>query len=102
MEAFVAASSIAAQGFGEVNQACVSFTKSAIERNSAAAEAVFSAKNAADAAELQADWACRAFNNYVSESSKITEMAVKTENDAIVPIRTRIDDTVEAFTENTS
>ena len=52
--------------------------------------------------QASADWARRAFDNYVSESSKITEMAVKTENDAIVPIRTRIDDTVEAFTENTS
>ena len=100
IEAFVAASSIAAQGFGEVNQAWVSFTKSAIERNSAAAEAMFSAKNPADAAEMQADWARSAFDNYVSESSKITEMAVKTANDAIAPIRARIDDTVENIAEN--
>ena len=56
MEAFVAASSIAAQGFGSVNQAWLAFAKTAFERNGAAAEANFSAKNASDAAEIQADW----------------------------------------------
>ena len=41
-----------------------------------------------------------AFDNYVSESSKITEMAVKTANDAIAPIRARVDGVVETFAEN--
>lgn len=102
MEAFVAASSIAAQGFGSVNQAWLAFAKGAFERNGAAAEAIISAKNPADAAELQADWARSAFDNYVSESSKITEMAVKTANDAIAPIRARVDGAVETFAENAS
>jgi phasin family protein len=99
IEAFVAASNIAAQGFGEVNQAWVSFAKSAIERNSAAAEAVFAAKTPADAVELQTDWARSAFDNYMSESSKIAELAVKTANDAIAPIRARIDIAVENINE---
>ena len=102
MEAFAAASSIAAQGFGSVNQAWLAFAKSAFERNGAAAEAIISAKNPADAAELQADWARSAFDNYVSESSKITEMAVKTANDAVAPIRARVDGVVETFAEDAS
>ena len=100
MEAFVAATSIAAQGFGDVNQAWFAFAKRAFERNGVAAEAIFAVKNSADAAELQADWARSAFDNYVSESSKITEMAVKTANDAIAPIRARVDGVVETFAEN--
>lgn len=102
MEAFAAASSIAAQGFGSVNQAWLAFAKSAFERNGAAAEAIISAKNPADAPELQADWARSAFDNYVSESSKITEMAVKTANDAVAPIRARVDGVVETFAEDAS
>ena len=102
MEAFVAASSIAAQGFGTVNQTWMAFAKGAFERNGAAVEAILSAKNPTDAAELQADWARSAFDNYVSESSKITEMAVKTANDAIAPIRARVDGVVETLAENAS
>ncbi len=100
MEAFVAATSIAAQGFGAVNQAWFELAKGALERNGAAAEAIFSAKNAADAVELQSEWARGAFDNYVSQSSKITEMAVKTANDAIAPVRARVDGVVEKFAEN--
>ncbi len=102
MEAFVAASSIAAQGFGTVNQTWMAFAKGAFECNGAAVEAILSAKNPTDAAELQADWARSAFDNYVSESSKITEMAVKTANDAIAPIRARVDGVVETLAENAS
>ena len=102
MEAFVAASSIAAQGFGSVNQAWLAFAKTAFERNGAAAEAIFSAKNASDAAELQADWARSPFDNYISESSKITEMAVKTANEAVAPIRSLVDGVVETLAENAS
>ena len=102
MEAFVAATSIAAQGFGAVNQAWFAFAKTALERNGAAAEAILATKNPADAVEMQADWARSAFDNYVSEAGKITEMAVKTANDAIVPIRARVDGAVEIFSENAS
>ena len=102
MEAFAAATGIAAQAFGEVNQAWFAFAKTALERNGAAAEAIFSAKNAADAVELQADWARNAFENYVSESGKISEMAMKATNDAIAPIRARVDGMVEKIAENAS
>jgi phasin family protein len=100
MEALVASTSIAAHGLGAVNQAWFDFAKATLERNGAAAEAIFSARNAADAAELQTDWARNAFDNYVSESSKITEMAVKTANEAVAPIRARVDGAVEKFAEN--
>ena len=100
MEALVTATSIAAQGFGDVNQAWIAFAKGAFERNGAAAEAILSAKNASDAVELQADWARNAFDSYVSESSKITELVVKTANDTIVPIRAHVDGVVEKFAEN--
>jgi phasin family protein len=102
MEAIAAATSIAAEGFGAVNQAWLSFAKSAMERNGAAVEAIFASKDAASAAELQADWARSAFDNYVTESSKISEMAVKTANDAIAPIRARVDGAVEKFADSAS
>lgn len=97
IEAIAAATSIAAQGFGAVNQAWMEFAKSTFERNGAAAEAILSSKSAAGAMELQADWARSAFDTYVSESSKISEIAVKTANEAIAPIRARVDGAVEKF-----
>ena len=51
MKAFVATSSTAAQDFGPVNQARLAFAKTAFERNGAAAEVVFFAKNVGDAAQ---------------------------------------------------
>ncbi len=102
METIAAATSIAAEGFGAVNQAWLSFAKSTMERNGAAAEAIFASKDAASAVELQANWARSAFDNYVTESSKISEMAVKTANDAIAPIRACVDGAVEKFGESAS
>ena len=102
MEIIAVATSIAAEGFGAVNQAWLSFAKSTMERNGAAAEAIFASKDAASAVELQANWARSAFDNYVTESSKISEMAVKTANDAIAPIRARVDGAVEKFADSAS
>ena len=91
-----------ARGFGKVNQAWFEFAQSALARNGTAAEAILSAKNAANAMELQADWARSAFDNYVSESSRISEMAVKTANEAITPIRARVDGVVEKYSRSAS
>ena len=102
MKAFVAASSTAAQDFGPVNQARLAFAKTAFERNGAATEVVFVAKNVGDAAELQADQARSSFENYMSETTKITEMTVKTVNKAFVPIGARVVGVAETFAENAS
>jgi len=102
MEAMTAATNIAAQGFGAVNQAWLAFAKSTIERNSAVAEAICTSKDHASAVELQADWARSSFDNYVTESGKISEMAIKTANDAVAPIRARVDGAVEKFAESAS
>jgi len=100
MEALAASASIAAQGFGAVNQAWLDFAKSAFERGGAAAEAMLASKNAASAMELQADWARSAFDNYVSESSKISEMTVKTAHEAVAPIRACVDGAAGKFAES--
>ena len=100
MEAIAASANIATQGFGAINQAWLEFAKSNFERNGAVAEAILSSKSAAGAMELQAGWARSAFDTYVLESSKILKMAVKTANEAIAPIRARVDGTVEKFAES--
>ncbi len=91
MKAFVATSSTAAKDFGPVNQARLAFAK-----------VVYFAKNVSDAAELQADQARSSFENYMSETTKITEMIVKTVNKALVSIGARVVGVAETFAENAS
>jgi len=55
------------------------------------------AKSVQDFVELQSDWAKRAFEGYVAETTKISEMAVKTTNEAVAPIQSRVDELVQTY-----
>jgi len=93
-EAFVKASQIATQGYGACAQTALDFARSALERNAETAQAVLASKNVQDATEVQSTWARGAFDTYVSQAGKLTEMTTKVTSEAFAPIQARIDETV--------
>ena len=93
-EAFVKASQIALEGYGAWAQTAFGFARTALEQNAETAQAVFASKNVQDATEVQSAWARGAFDTYVSQAGKLTEMTTKVTSEAFAPIQARIDETV--------
>lgn len=93
-DAFVQASTIATKGYGAISQHWFEFSRSAMEKNAEAAKAMMGAKTAKDLVELQTDWAKTAFEGYVAETTKASELAFKTTTEAFAPIQARVDDLV--------
>jgi phasin family protein len=95
VEAVVASSTIVAKGYETIGREVMSFTQSAIETNIAATKAIFGAKTLRELVDLQADFARSQFDNALAESAKLTEMSVRVANDAIEPLQSRVNVTVE-------
>lgn len=96
-DAFVKASTIAAQGYGAITQHWMDFAKSTVEQSVETARAVMSTKNVKDAFELQSSFARAAFDRYVDEANKISELSVKTATDALAPLQKRVDEVVAKY-----
>ena len=47
--------------------------------------------------DLQNTFAKTRFDSFIAESAKISEMTVKTTNEAIAPLKARVDETVETL-----
>jgi phasin family protein len=97
LDTFAKVTAIAAQNYGAISQHWLDFTKSAIEQGVEATRAVFAAKNVKDAIELQSDFARGAFDRYVEETSKISELTAKATNEVIAPLQKRVDEVVTKF-----
>ena len=95
LEAFVQSSQIVAKGAETFGKEWMGFAQAAVEQNVAAVQNLVAAKTLKELVELQNDWAKKAFDTAVAESAKLSEMGVKTANDAFEPIKTRVNVTVE-------
>ena len=96
-DAFVKASTIAAQGYGAIGQRWVDFARASLEKGIEASRAVATAKSVKDAVELQSDFARTALDRYVRETTKLSELGAKTTTEALAPIQKRIDEVVSKF-----
>ena len=63
----------------------------------AGAKALVGCKTVQEAVELQGDLARKSLDQWLSESTKISELAVKVSNEAISPINAKMTDAVEKF-----
>ncbi len=95
LDACVTAGTIVAKGFESIGKAWMSYSQEAMETGAQAAKALLGAKTLREAADLQADVAKTLFGRFVAETTKISETAVKVNNDAIEPINARVNVAVE-------
>jgi phasin family protein len=95
IDAFVKSGTIVAKGFEEAGKAWIDFTRRSFETSVETAKAVMSAKDLREVVDVQSDFARTSFDSLVNEGSRLSELGVKVANEALEPIQSRINDTVE-------
>jgi phasin family protein len=95
LEAFVQSSTIAVKGAETFGKQWMGIAQAAVEQNIAAFQGLVAAKTLNEVVELQNTWAKKAFDTAVVEGTRLSEMGVKTANDAFEPIKARVNVSVE-------
>jgi phasin family protein len=96
VEAYVKAANVAGKGAETLHNEIYTYSKSAIEGGIANAKALMASKSAHEAFELQTGYAKSAFDAYVAELTKISELLVATSKETFEPIQGRVQAWVDA------
>jgi phasin family protein len=89
VEAYVKSANVAGKGVETLHNELFGYSKQSIEGSIAATKALMGAKSVHEAFELQADYAKTAFDAYIGEITKISELFVSTSKEAFEPIQGR-------------
>lgn len=90
VEAMVKASDVLAKGAESVGKAYFDFAQSSAEASVEATKAMMGAKTVKDMVDIQSDYARTSFDNFMAESTRISEMTVKLANEAFAPIQAQV------------
>ena len=88
-EAYVKAANVAGKGAETLHNEIYTYSKQSIEDSIAATKALMGSKSVHEAFELQSDFAKTAFDAYVGELTKISELFVSTTKEAFEPLQGR-------------
>jgi phasin family protein len=89
-EAVMKSATVAGKSIESINSELYSFSKQSIEDSVAATKAVMGSKSVHEAFEFQTDFAKSAFEAYVAELSKISELATSATKDTFAPFKGRV------------
>jgi len=89
-EAAMKSATTAGKGIESINSEIYSYSKQSIEESVAATKAVLASKSVHEAFEIQTDYAKSAFEAYVAELSKISELATAASKDSFAPFKGRV------------
>jgi phasin family protein len=89
-EAVMKSATVAGKSAETINGEIYSYSKQSIEDTVAAAKAVMGSKSVHEAFEFQTDFAKSAFESYVAELSKISELATAATKDSFAPFKGRV------------
>jgi phasin family protein len=89
-DAVTKSATVAGKGIETINSEIYSYSKQSVEDAVAATKAVMGSKSVHEAFEFQTDFAKSAFEAYVAEMSKISELATATTKDFYAPFKGRV------------
>ena len=89
-EACMKSATVAGKGLETINSEIFSYSKGAIEESIAAGKAILGSKSIHEAIELQTDYAKSAFEAYVGELTKVSELFTATSKDIFAPLQGRV------------
>jgi len=95
VEAYMKSATIAGKGIETINSEIYSYSKDAIEESIAAGKAILGSKSLHEAFELQTDYAKSAFEAYVGELTKFSDLFTSTTKDTFAPLQGRVQAWVE-------
>jgi phasin family protein len=90
MEAFIASATATSKGLEAISARAVAFSKSSMENHMAAAKAIMSSKSVQEVVEKQAEYARSAFDGYIAEMNKMSDLVAGLAKDAIKPLNERV------------
>ena len=88
--AYVKSANVAGKGAETLHNEFYSYSKQSIEDSIAAAKALLGTKSPNELFELQSDFAKTAFEAYVGEMTKLSEIFVSTAKEAFEPLQGRV------------
>ena len=97
VEALVASGNAAAKGFEALTSELLAFSKQSMEETVAAAKAMMGAKTLQEMFDLQSTYARVSMDKAMSQSTKLSELATKSAQDAVEPLSGRFNLAVEKF-----
>ena len=89
-EAVMKSATVAGKGVETINSEIYSYSKQSIEDTVAATKAVMGSKSIHEAFEFQSDFAKSAFESYVAQLSKISELSTAVAKDSFAPFKGRV------------
>ena len=89
-DAVTKSATVAGKGVETINSEIYSFSKQSIEEAVAATKAVMGSKSVHEAFEFQTDFAKSAFEAYVAERSKLSELTTAAAKDSFAPFKGRV------------
>ncbi len=95
VEALIESANIATRGFEAINQESLSFSKQSLEDGVAVTQAAMGVRSAQEWFEIQSDFTRAAFDNYLEQVNKLTDLVSVTVRDASEPLNTRVNAFVE-------
>ena len=95
VEAYMKSATVAGKGIETLNSEIYSYSKDAIEESIAAGKAILGSKSIHEAFELQTDFAKTAFESYVSELTKFSQLFTSATKDTFAPLQGRYQAWVE-------
>ncbi len=95
IDAFVKSGTVVAKGFEEAGKAWIDFTRRSFETGVETAKAVMSCRDLREVVDVQSEFARSSMDSLVNEGSKLSEIGMKVANEALEPIQSRINVTVE-------
>lgn len=88
-EAWMKSANLAGKGISEIHDQFFAFQRGLIEEGMATTKAVLGSKNVQEAIEVQSDFVRSAFETYVDQVAKFSDMAMSVAKDAAEPFQAR-------------
>jgi len=90
VEAYAKAANAAGKGAETIQNEIYAYSKQSVEESISAAKALFGSKSVHEAFEVQTDFVKSAFESYVGEVTKLTEIVFATTKEAFNPLQGRV------------
>ena len=88
LEAFTAASTTLSKGLQDIAAESTDYSKKAFAANSALWEKLLGARSVESAVQIQSEFAKQAYESFVAQATKVSELYTRVASDALKPVTT--------------
>jgi phasin family protein len=97
LDAYLKVGASVAKGFEELARAVAAYNQTSVTTTVDATKALLGAKTIREVADVQNDYAKKAFDSLVAETTKLSELSVRVANAAIEPLNARVSAVIETY-----